>query len=55
MLKTPIDKLKIINRNEELEHLYNTQKNLFKSPRKIEEFLLLFYLVEFKLYFLKAI
>lgn len=38
MLRTPIDKLKIINRNEELEHLYNTQKNIFKNPSKIEEF-----------------
>lgn len=50
MLRTPIDKLKIINRNEELEHLYNTQKNIFKNPSKIEEFFF-FITIELKLFF----
>ena len=38
MLRTPSEKLKIINRNEELENSYNKKKNFFEKPRKIEEF-----------------
>ncbi len=38
MLRTPSEKLKIINRNEELENSYNQKKNFFKKPRNIEEF-----------------
>lgn len=40
MLRTPIEKLKIINRNEELDNLYNSRKNFFKKTGKIEEFLI---------------
>lgn len=39
MLRTPSEKLRVINRNEELENLYSERKNMnmFKKPRKIDE------------------
>ena len=38
MLRTSSEKLKIINRNEELENAYNRKKSIFKKPGKIDEF-----------------
>lgn len=49
MLKTPIEKLKIINRNEELENLYNSRKNFFKKTGKIEELLIKIHFLEFEI------
>lgn len=54
MLRTPLEKLKIINRNEELENAYNQKKNLFKKTGKIEEFIIkkirIFFLIIFEFF-----
>ena len=47
MLRTSSDKLKIINRNEELENLYSKKKKFndaFKKSGKIEEYLYIFFI-----------